>query len=265
MDRHARTLSDQPSPHGGGFLRWVELDEATPAVGYPFDLAVVAAVRAAGRWNLDPAVTFLVGDNGSGKSTLVEAVAVAAGFNPEGGSANFRFTTRGTESPLGEHLKIVRGVRKPRTGFFLRAESFYNVATEIENLEQVRPGLIASSYGGRSPHERSHGESFLALAVHRFGPDGLYLLDEPESALSVQGCLALLRRMVDLVAAGSQFLVATHSPILLAYPGATIWQVDAQAGLRQVAYDYTDPVQLHRGFLADPARYLHHLLRDEPD
>jgi predicted ATPase len=265
MDRRARTLSDRPFPHGGGFVRSVELDTTMPSVGYPYELSVVAAVRAAGRWDLNPAVTFLIGDNGCGKSTLVEAIAAAAGFNPEGGSTSFRFTTRATESTLGEHLRLVRGTRRPRTGFFLRAESFYNVATEIENLEQVDPGLIASSYGGRSPHERSHGESFLVLAMHRFGPQGLYLLDEPESALSVHGCLALLRRMVDLVEAGSQFLVATHSPILLAYPGATIWQIDIEAGLRQVAYDDADPVRLHRGFLADPGRYLHHLLQDEPD
>ena len=248
----------------GGFLRWVELEEATPRRGYPYSLPVVAALRTAGQWHLDPAVTFLIGDNGTGKSTLVEAVAGAAGFNPEGGSIHFRFSTRATESPLGEHLKIVRGVRKPRTGFFLRAESFYNVATEIENLERVDPGLITSSYGGRAPHERSHGESFLALAVHRFGPRGLYLLDEPESALSVHGCLALLARMVDLVKEGSQFIVATHSPILLAYPDAAIWQIDGDGTMRRVDYDDADPVRMHRDFLADPGRYLHHLLRADP-
>jgi predicted ATPase len=237
-------------------VRWVELDPTAPHRDYPYTLPVVAALRRAGRWELDPAVTFLVGDNGTGKSTLVEAVAVAVGFNPEGGSVHFRFATRSTESTLGEHLRLVRSVRKPRTGFFLRAESFYNVATEIERLGDLDP------YGGRSPHERSHGESILDLAVHRFGPNGLYLLDEPESALSVPGCLALLARMVDLVAQGSQFLVATHSPILLACPGATIWQIDDGA-LRRVDYDDTDPVQLYRGFLADPGRYLHHLLADD--
>jgi predicted ATPase len=262
--RGVRALSYQPAGGGGGFLRAVEVEPTAPTAGYPFDLAAVAAIRAAGQWDLDPAVTFLVGDNGSGKSTLVEAIAVAAGFNPEGGTTNFRFATRASESPLGDHLKLIRGVRKPNTGFFLRAESFYNVATEIENLDRVWPtGFIERSYGGRSLHEQSHGESFLALALHRFEAHGLYLLDEPESALSVRGCLALLRRMVDLVAAGSQFLVATHSPILLAYPGATIWQLDED--LRQVNYDDTDVVQLHRRFLADPARYLRHLLKDEPE
>jgi predicted ATPase len=248
----------------GGFLRWVELDDAAPRRGYPYSLPVIAALRAAGRWDLDPAVTFLIGDNGTGKSTLVEALAVAAGFNPEGGSVHFRFSTRATESELGHYLRLVRGVRKPRTGFFLRAESFYNVATEVENLERVDPGLIKDAYGNRAPHERSHGESFLALAVHRFGPRGLYLLDEPESALSVHGSLALLARMVDLVAAGSQFIVATHSPILLAYPGAVIWQIGADGTMRRVDYDDADPVRMHRDFLADPGRYLHHLLRDDP-
>jgi predicted ATPase len=240
-----------------GFLRWVEIDPAAPSTGYPFALPVVAGLRAAGRWTLDPGVTFLVGDNGSGKSTLVEAVAVAAGFNPEGGSVNFRFATRASESSLGQHLTLVRGTEKPRNGYFLRAESFYNVATEIDNLE------LHKSYGGRSLHERSHGESFLDLAVHRFSPHGLYLLDEPEAALSVPGCLALLRRMLDLVAAGSQFVVATHSPIVLAYPGAAIWQIGADGALAKVAYDDAELVRLNREFLADPARYLRHLQQDD--
>lgn len=237
---------------GGGFLRWIELDDAEAPAGYPFTLPVVAALRAAGQLDLDPAVTFLVGDNGAGKSTLVEAIAVAAGFNAEGGTVNFRFSTRASESILGSHLRLVRGIGKPRTGFFLRAESFYNVATEIDSLGAAR------FYGGRSLHERSHGESFLDLAAHRFGPNGLYLLDEPEAALSVHGCMALLARIHELAGAGSQFIVATHSPILLAVPGARILDVDAD--LAEVGYDDAGPVQLTRSFLADPGRYLHHLL-----
>ena len=165
-------------PVGGGFLRWVELlDGDAGASGYPFTLPVVAGLRKAGRLELHPAVTFLVGDNGTGKSTLVEAIAVAAGFNPEGGTASFNFSTRATHSALGEFVRLVRGVIKPRTGFFLRAESFYNVASEIDRLGAQK------SYGGRSLHHRSHGESFLDLAVHRFEPEGLYLLDEPEAAV----------------------------------------------------------------------------------
>ncbi|MEU8663615.1 AAA family ATPase [Actinoplanes philippinensis] len=199
-------------------------------------------------------VTLLSGDNGSGKSTLIEAIAVAAGFNAEGGTTSFNFATRATESSLGGSLTLVRTAgRKPRTGFFLRAESYYNVATEIERLGVTR------SYGGVSPHQRSHGESFLDLAAHRFGPAGLYLLDEPEAALSVNGCLALLLRIADLVAAGSQFLIATHSPILLASPGATILEITPEGPIREVSYDQAEPVAMTRAFLADPARFLQHL------
>lgn len=255
--------SGRPVPRGP-FLRSVALDPSAEVPGgYPFTLPVVKSLRTRGRIVLDRAVTLFAGDNGTGKSTLVEAVAVAAGFNPEGGSRNFRFTTRATESDLAAHLRLRWHPSKPSTGFFLRAESFYNVATEVENLEQVDPGLIASSYGGISPHERSHGESFLALATHRFGPGGLYLLDEPESALSVHGCLALLARMRQLVEQGSQFVLATHSPILLAYPGATIYQLDTSGSLEVVDYDHAETVALHRDFLADPSRYLRHLFTDQ--
>ncbi|MGC5309820.1 AAA family ATPase [Micromonospora zamorensis] len=242
----------------GGFLRWVELtDDDTDRSAYPFTLPVVAGLRAAGRLTLDPAVTFLAGDNGTGKSTLIEAIALAAGFNPEGGSTNFRFSTRATESSLGEHLRLVRGTRKPRSGFFLRAESFYNVATEIDRLG------VADGYGGTSLHERSHGESFLDLTIYRFKPQGLYLLDEPEAALSVHGCLALLTRIHDLTEAGAQFVIATHSPILLAAPHARILQIEPDGVIRHVAYDDAQPVLLTRSFLANPQRYLHHLFQDD--
>jgi predicted ATPase len=236
-------------------------DRDADLTGYPFTLPVVRWLRAAGRLELDPGVTILVGDNGTGKSTLVEAIAVAAGFNPEGGSANFRFSTRATESALGGYLRLVRGVGKPRTGFFLRAESYYNVATEIERLDRdplSRPLLPA--YGGHSPHQRSHGESFLDLVTHRFRPRGLYLLDEPEAALSVHGCLAVLARIHDLVRQGAQFVVATHSPILLAVPDARILSLDGDGTVSRVGYDDAQPVSLTRSFLTDPGRYLHHLL-----
>ncbi|WP_337832070.1 AAA family ATPase [Pseudonocardia sp. TMWB2A] len=192
----------------------MSLDPAAPSRGYPFELPVVRWLREHGGLALYPGVTFLVGENGSGKSTLVEAVAVALGLNPEGGSRSFRFATRASESDLGSHLRVARRPGRERTSFFLRAESYYNVATEVE---RIGSGL-EHDYGG-SPHERSHGESFVALMTHRFFPRGLYLLDEPEAALSVTGALAVLARMVDLTAQGSQFVVATHSPILLALPG----------------------------------------------
>jgi predicted ATPase len=222
-----------------------------PRTGYPFDLPAVRALADGRELSLPSPVTLFTGDNGSGKSTLIEAIAVAAGFNPEGGTTSFNFATRATESALGGDLTLIRTAgRKPRTGFFLRAESYYNVATEIERLG------VTGSYGGISPHQRSHGESFLDLAAHRFGPGGLYLLDEPEAALSVNGCLALLLRIADLVATGSQFLIATHSPILLAAPGATILEITAEGPIREVSFDQAEPVAMTRAFLADPGRFL---------
>jgi predicted ATPase len=242
----------------GGFIRQVRLDPGAGQERYPFSLPAVRWLSQAGGLDIAPGVTFLVGENGTGKSTLLEAVAVAAGLNAEGGSQNFRFVTRASESSLGNDLILTWSAAKPRTRFFLRAESYYNVATEIENLG---PWLLPA-YGGRSPHERSHGESFLDLVVHRFRPHGLYLLDEPEAALSVRGCLALLRRMADLTDQGSQLLVATHSPILLALPGATILQIEEDGQVGPVDYAQALPVMLTREFLASPERFLRHLLAD---
>lgn len=204
--------------------------------------------------------TFFVGANGSGKSTLLEAVAVAAGLNPEGGSRNLRFATRSSHSVLHQHITLVRK-RVPRTDYFLRAESFYNVASELDTLAADDPRTLRS-YGGRSLHEQSHGESFLALAVERFGPDGLYLLDEPEAALSPQGQLTLLRRMHELIQGRSQFIVVTHSPILIALPGAAIIEF-GDDGLVPVEFDLAEQVVLYRAFLDDPNRFLHHLLRED--
>ncbi len=247
----------RPASGPARFLHRVRMDLHGPPTGYPFDLPAVAWLVRSGGLTVAPGVTFLVGENGSGKSTLVEAIAVAAGFNPEGGSRNFRFATRSSESSLGEHVVLRWGTTKPRNGFFLRAESYFNVATEIERLG------VEGAYGQVSPHERSHGESFLDLVVHRFGPDGLYLLDEPEAALSVRGCMALLARLADLAAQNCQVLVATHSPILLALPGATILEIDDDGTVRPVTYDQALPVRLTRDFLAAPSRYLRHLLDDE--
>ena len=236
------------------YLHRIRFDAAMPVRGHPYDLPVVAWLAARGGLTIPPGVTFVVGENGSGKSTLVEALAVALGFNAEGGSQNFRFATRASESSLGDHVVPTWGTRKPRTGFFLRAESYYNVASEIERLGDL------GSYGGVSPHERSHGESFVDLLVHRFGPQGLYLLDEPEAALSVRGCMAVLARLADLVAQQCQLVVATHSPVLLALPGATIYEIDDDGAVERVDYDDALPVRLTRSFLADPAAMLRHLL-----
>jgi len=193
---------------------------------YPFNLA---AVRTLERLELHPKVTFFVGENGSGKSTLLEALAVAMGFNAEGGSKNFHFGTRTSHSVLHEVLRVAKGFKQPRDGWFLRAESFFNVATEIERLDEGPGGPpVIGAYGGRSLHEQSHGESFPDLAVERFRGEGFYVLDEPESALSLTGQLKLLRIVYDSVRSGSQFVIATHSPLLMAYPGATIVELDDQ-------------------------------------
>ena len=219
---------------------------------YPFS---IPAIRQLDELRLDPHVTLFAGENGSGKSTLVEAIAVAAGFNAEGGSRNVTVSTRPSDSVLHKHLRLVRGTRRPRTGYFLRAESFFNVATYLEDI----PESVAW-YGGRL-HEKSHGESFISLVTNRFGPNGLYILDEPEAALSLRGNLALIRRMHDLVADGSQFIVSTHSPILLGYPGATIYLL-SDAGIVETRYEDTEVVELTRSFLDDRDQFLRHLFED---
>jgi predicted ATPase len=242
----------------GPFLREVVLlrERVEEWSRYPYCIPAIAKLESL---PLHPQMTFFVGENGSGKSTLIEAIAIAAGFNAEGGSQNFRFATRPSESNLHEKLRIVRGVRRPRSGFFLRAESFFNVASEVDRLDQVGPGLL-ESYGGRSLHERSHGESFLALVNERFGPNGLYILDEPEAALSPQRQLALLAAFDRLARQDrSQLLVATHSPILLAYPHARIYSL-SEDGIADVEYEQTEHYALTRDFLLDRQRYLRRLL-----
>ncbi len=248
----------QPS---AGYLRAVRLvrDDVRDFAVYPF---AIPAIRSLDELELDAKVTFLVGENGAGKSTLIEAIAVLAGFNAEGGSKNFRFGTRRSESCLHQFMRPVRGHRRPRDGFFLRAESYFNVATEIERLD-AEPGgdSIIDGYGGVSLHEQSHGESFLALATHRFRGHGLYILDEPEAALSPKRQLALLSVIHDLVEArASQFVIATHSPILMAYPHALIYRLGA-GSIERVAYEDTEHYTVTRDFLNSPERYFKTLFR----
>lgn len=225
---------------------------------YPFSLP---AVRHLDILELHPKVTFVVGENGSGKSTLLEAIAVAYGFNPEGGTKNFGFNTRQSHSPLHEYIRLSKGVKSPRDGFFFRAESFFNLATEIENLDRepaLAPHLI-DSYGGKSLHEQSHGESFWSLVMHRFGGRGFYVLDEPEAALSPQRQLALLSRIHQLVNQDSQFIITTHSPILMAYPDAWVYQCSA-SGIERVRYENTEHFQVMHDFVVNPERMLDILL-----
>ncbi len=228
--------------------------------GHPWDLPAVRAL--ADGLDLGVAVTYLIGENGSGKSTLMEAIAIASGMNAEGGSSGFAFSTRASHSQLGHALRLIRGARRPRTDFFLRAESLFTAATYLETLEEPGRDPLAA-YGGRSLHEQSHGESFLAVVLNRFGPGGFYLLDEPEAALSTQNCLTLLRRIHELVTEGSQFVIATHSPIVLAYPGARIYAC-GEDGIETVAFEDAPPVRLTRSFLDAPERYLRALFSDEP-
>jgi len=248
-------------PASNGFIRSVEIAPGEDEIdrgAYPWNVPAVAGLVDGVA--LDPGVTYLVGENGSGKSTLIEAFAVAAGLNPEGGSRNFAHSTRDSHSELSRARRLIRGERRPRTDFFLRAESFFTAATYLETIEEDSERPFAA-YGGKSLHEQSHGESFLALLVNRFGPDGLYFLDEPEAALSAQNCLTCLRRMHELTQQGSQFVIATHSPILLACPGARIYEC-SEDGLQRIDYDDAEPVRLTRSFLDSRERFVERLLAE---
>ena len=227
---------------------------------YPFSIPAVSELDSL---ELDSEVVFFVGENGSGKSTLVEAIAVALGFNPEGGTKNFNFGTHQSHSSLHEYIRLSKSYAKPKDGFFLRAESYFNVATNIETLDSefsYSPPVI-DSYGGVSLHEQSHGESFLSLMLHRFGGKGIYILDEPEAALSPMRQLAVLSRMKQLVDDSSQFIIATHSPILLAYPNAKIFKID-ETGINQVRYQDTEHYTVTKAFLENPDRMLSELFAD---
>ncbi|WP_278729871.1 AAA family ATPase [Anaerotruncus colihominis] len=254
-DRRGTVNTGATAPDGL-FIREISVKAGADG-GYAMELP---AVRRLGKLVLTAPVTFFVGENGSGKSTILEAIAIACGFNPEGGTRNFCFKTSDSHASLWQALHIVRGARRPGDGFFLRAESFYNVATKIDELDRETPfgPRLIDSYGGRSMHAQSHGESFLSLVVNRFGGQGLYLLDEPEAALSVTGQLALLARLRILVQNGSQFIIASHSPVLTAYPDAAIYQF-SHAGVERVSYSDTDAYVLTRQFLNNPGQMLREL------
>jgi predicted ATPase len=232
-------------------VRW---EDVVDREDHPFDVPAIARL---GQLSLDAPVTFFVGPNGSGKSTLLEALAVHQGMSGEGGSHNMLVsTTDRAVSTLHEHLIVGRN-GTPQTRFFLRAESFFNVATAIDDYG------VTHAYGG-SLHDRSHGESFLDLVDHRFTPNGLYLLDEPEAALSIHGLLRLLVSIDDLVRAGSQFLIATHSPVLMAFPRAVIYEF-GEDSVARAEWENVDTVHLTRSFLNSPDRFLDQLCIRQSD
>ena len=237
------------------FVDAVLLRKTPPEGEYFAALPAVRHLTREGGLPLSSDVTFFIGENGSGKSTLLEAIAVACGLNAEGGSRNFNFSTNNTHSGLHDYITISRS-RYPEDTFFLRAESFYNVATNIEQLE------MQSSYGGLSLHNQSHGESFLALVHNRFWGNGLYLLDEPEAALSPSRLFALICEIDALVKERSQFIIATHSPILMAFPGACVYEF-TERGISEVDYRETDHFRLTKRFLDAPERMLEMLLGEE--
>jgi len=247
-----RSRGEKLDPSADGYIRSITLlrDQVRSFETYPFS---IPAVRGLNTLLLHPRVTFFIGENGTGKSTLLEAIAIKAGFNAEGGSKNFNFATRRSDSELSQYLRLTRGVVREKDGWFLRAESLYNVATEIERLR-------VGGYGPRSMHEQSHGESFMALANHRFRGHGLYFLDEPEAALSPSRQLAFLKIISDHVTSGaSQFIIATHSPIILAYPLARIYLFTGE-GIAPTTYEETEQFKVTSDFLIHREAYLHHLL-----
>ena len=211
---------------------------------YFYDLAVVQTVE---RLKFG-AITVLAGDNGSGKSTLIEAIAVAAGFNPEGGSRNLMFSTFDTHSELADHLTL-RWNARPKWGWFLRSETFYGMATHITKDDDPQSGVAVMF---PDLHNRSHGESFLALAESRFTGKGLYIFDEPEAALSIQGQMRLVAIINASVKKGSQFIISTHSPFLMGIPGATVMETDSVDGINPTTFDDLTSTALWRRFFADP-------------
>ena len=206
---------------------------------YPFNIPAVANLE---KLSFHPDVTFIIGENGTGKSTIIEAIAMAMGFGPEGGTKNVRFSTADTVSELYKHIRISRSAKRPTDYYFLRAESFYNVATYMDSTGYL------GGYGNKSLHHRSHGESFMATLTMKLKGNGFYIFDEPEAALSPTRQMSAITSIHDLVQSGSQFVIATHSPILLAYPYSKIVQLDNK-GLSEIKYEDTEHFKITRDFL----------------
>lgn len=248
----------------GRFIKALRLTDISQGDSYISRLSVVKNLSCIEKLSLHEKVTFFVGENGSGKSTLLEAIAVKFGFNAEGGSLNFSFSTKATHSELFRYIKLIKSFERPDDGFFLRAESFYNAATYIDRLDEIPSSLpkLIGSYGGISLHEQSHGESFFSLVSNRFGGNGLYILDEPEAALSPMRQMSLLTLLHDLTEKKSQFIIATHSPILLAYPDALIYELRKDS-ITETLYENTDTYNITRRFLENPKRMMKYLFEKE--
>ncbi|MBQ0010362.1 MAG: AAA family ATPase [Ruminococcus sp.] len=243
------------------YIRAVSFDNELDVNSYLNDLPVIRYL-AENSISFDRPVTFLVGENGTGKSTLLEAIAIAYGFNAEGGTKNFRFSTNDTHSELYRHITLSRR-SFASDGFFLRAESLYNVATNIDDMDgapSFSPPVI-ESYGGVSLHEQSHGESFLAIVHNRFSGNGLYILDEPEAALSPMRILSLMVEINRLVQKNSQLIISTNSPILMSFPDGGILEL-SENGVNAVNYRDTEHYKITKDFLNDPERILHYLLEE---
>lgn len=241
------------------FIQSLEIN--CPHDNYPFSVPAIRAIDKP--LKLHPKVTFLVGENGMGKSTLLEGLADKWGFSEQSGNRSKSISTRNYYTQLAPEIMLTRGLDRPMDGFFLRAESLFNFATEMDDLEkQPFCGNGYFNYGGKSLHERSHGEAFLTLFNERFDGHGLFLLDEPEAALSATRQMAFLVRMHDLINDFSQFVIATHSPIILAYPDATIYQFDDN-GVSEVSYKDTQAYDVTTRFLKNPEDMMRRLLEDE--
>ena len=221
-------------------------------------LRQIEAIRDIDELEFKSPVTFFVGENGSGKSTLLEAIAVAYGFNPEGGTINYSFSTYDSHSELCDAIRLIRSYHKAKWGYFLRAESFYNTAS-AEEYYSAQPGGVPQHY-----HEKSHGESFLSVMQNNFSKEGLYILDEPEAALSPQRQLTLLLEMSKCVKNDSQFIVVTHSPILLGFPDAEILSFD-NGKTEAVSYEETQSYQITKMFVNDRKQILRHLLENNDE
>lgn len=246
------------------FVYEMKLSEEMPKKGYPYEVfAVQEILRQQGSLAFTAPVTFLSGDNGTGKSTLLEAIAVAYGINPEGGSQNFNFSTVDSHSSLYEQVRLIRKGEIPQTKFFLRSETYYNVASELEELarDPMQGGLAHASYGGQPLHTRSHGEGLLSIIENRFGNKGFYLLDEPEAGLATSRQFALLQEIHRLVKGGSQLIIATHSPVIMSYPEAVIYQF-SQNGIEELLLEETVAFKETKLFYDDPKRMLHYLLEE---